>query len=532
MRVIFQVRTILQCFLVVSALLLSACASIPHDYPRKASFALQHTQKTMLGKEISSELKTHPGQSGFMPLIEGIDALAARLGLAMFAEKSLDLQYYIWRGDTTGVALGAALLEAAERGVRIRLLLDDLQASVHDPVLLALDKHPHIEVRMFNPTASRGIKAFELLSRFSQLNRRMHNKCFIADNQMAIVGGRNIGDEYFSASPEVDFTDFDVLTVGPVVPEVSSIFDMYWNSSLAVPISILYRENANAAAELAKVRESLDQGLQKLEHSRYAQALHNSQFVKDIKKSQGRFYWGEAKAVADSPNKFQTSPEDDSSHMGPQLLPIMDNIHSELFIISPYFVPGDGLVRYFSGLTKRNVKVTIITNSLASNDVGMVHAGYAKYREVLLAAGVNLYEYKPDPEKIKMRKKRGSGFPGSSRASLHAKVFVIDRKQTFVGSLNVDPRSIKLNSELGVVFENTDFASGLVNKVESELAENSYHLRLVEQGDEVDVSTQKQLTWETMEDGKPVTYTSEPNVGFFRLFGIWFMSLFVSEELL
>lgn len=512
--------------------LVTACSTIPKDYPRTESYALKDTQNTLLGKEVSQELKAHPGQSGFMSLFEGIDALAARIGMAQYAQKSLDVQYYIWHGDTTGVALAAALLQAADRGVRVRLLLDDLQISAHDPALLALDEHPNIEVRMFNPSAARSVKGFEFLSRFSELNRRMHNKSYIADNQLAIVGGRNIGDEYFNANPEVDFTDFDVLAIGPVVPEISAIFDLYWNSELAIPISVLYSGDSTTSVGLQQLRQKLNAGWQAIKSSAYAQAVRNSQFVRNVNNQQERYYWGDAEAVADSPNKFLKSPEDKTTHMGPKFVPLLDNIQSELFIISPYFIPGDERVEYFAKLVKRGVKVTIITNSFASNDVGIVYAGYAKYRKALVEAGVELYEYKPDPEKIKKAKKHGSGYAGSSRASLHAKVFVFDRKKTFIGSMNLDPRSVKLNSELGVIFENTQFASELVKDVENGLPENSYHIRLVDERDEEGNVIDKSLVWDTLEDGKPVTYTSEPQVGFFRKIGIWFMSLFVSEELL
>ena len=518
--------------LLVSLLLLSACSTIPHDYPRQASFAIKDTQGTELGKAILADIKAHKGQSGFMPLSEGVDALAARLGLAEYAEKTLDVQYYIWRGDLTGVAMAAALLQAADRGVRIRLLLDDLQTSEHDMALLALHKHPKIEVRMFNPSAARSFKAIELLSRFSQLNRRMHNKSFIADNQMAIVGGRNIGNEYFNADPEVDFTDFDVLAIGPVVPEISTIFDLYWNSELAIPITALYSTDPALSTDLEKIRKELESGWQEIKISQYAESVRNSQFVKDLESQEGRLYWGTARAIADGPNKFLTAPDDQTTHMGPKLLPVLEDTQAELFIVSPYFVPGNELVEYFGSMVKRGVKVTILTNSLASNDVGIVHAAYSKYREALIEAGVTLYEYKPNPLKIKKPRKKGSGFSGSSRASLHAKVLVFDRENLFVGSMNLDPRSVDLNSELGVVFSNAEFASGLVARVEKSLLENSYRIGLLNQQDEELNLSYKTIVWDTIEDGEPRRYTSEPHAGFFRKLGIWFMSLFVSEELL
>ena len=511
---------------------LHGCSSIPRDYPRIVSHAYpyEESQHTTLGKELASDLKANPGQSAFLPLAEGIDALAARLGLATFAEKTLDVQYYIWRGDTTGVAVAYALLQAADRGVRIRMLLDDLQASVHDPALLALDQHPNIQVRMFNPSAARHFKAFEMMSRFDRLNRRMHNKSFIADNRMAIVGGRNIGDEYFNASPEVDFADFDVLAVGPVVPGISATFDLYWNAELSVPISVLYGEQ-DLTITLEDVRQRLHAGWQQIENSEYVRALRESQFVREMQKQKARYYWGKVQAVADGPEKFLHAPDDKSTHLGPQLLPLLETLKSELFIVSPYFVPGDELVEYFATLVNKGVKVTIITNSMASNDVGIVHAGYAKYRKALLKSGVELYEFKSDPSRVN-KKKKGSGITGSSRASLHSKFIVIDRKQLFVGSMNLDPRSLHLNSELGVIIDNQEFSQTLVESIESKLSESSYRLRLVNDTNEEGQKTGKSLRWETLENGEVVTYDEEPNVGFFRRLGIWFMSLFISEELL
>jgi putative cardiolipin synthase len=511
--------------------MLQACASIPEDYPRTESHAIsaEKSQNTRIGRAVARDLAARPGQSAFQPLSDGLDALAARLGLAMYAEKTLDVQYYIWRGDTTGVAVAYSLLQAADRGVRVRMLLDDLQVSTYDPALRALDQHPNIEVRMFNPSAARHVKAFELLSRFGRLNRRMHNKSFIVDNQMAIVGGRNIGDEYFSASPEVDFSDFDVLAVGPIVPEVSATFDMYWNSELAVPISVLYGEQ-DQVQTLEVTRQRLQAGWEKARDSEYAEALRNSDFVHDMNNQEARFYWGTAHAVADSPSKILNSPEDKATHLGPQLVPLLKQVETEFFIISPYFVPGDDLVEYFKDLVDKGVKVEIVTNSLAANDVGIVHAGYSKYRRALLDAGVQLYEYKSNS--VKSKKNKNSNSVGSSTSSLHSKVFVIDRKYLFVGSMNLDPRSFNLNSELGIVVESKQFANEFVDAVEARLLDKTYHLKLVFDDEDQGADSDKSIQWQTIENGSLVSYDDEPNVGFLRKLGIWFMSLFVSEELL
>jgi putative cardiolipin synthase len=519
------------CVVLAISFTLFSCSSIPRDYPRTDSYAMSDTKNTKTGELLKSELAGHPGQTAFLPLESGLDALAARLGLAVVAEKTLDVQYYIWRGDITGVAVAYSLLEAADRGVRVRILLDDLQASIHDPALLAINEHRNIEVRMFNPTATRGIKVFELISRFGQLNRRMHNKTFIADNNMAIVGGRNIGNEYFNADPEVDFSDFDVLAVGPVVPEISDTFDLYWNSELAVPINILYGSNPDTPG-LEEIRSRLTTGWHQIGETEYAQAVRESQFVQEMESRKARFYWGDAHAVADDPKKILKDPGDNTTHLGPQLRPLVQTLTSEFLIISPYFIPGDELVEYFSELVSKGVSVTIVTNSLASNDVGIVHAGYAKYRKALLKGGVKLYEYKPDPEDLKKKKKKGSGITGSSRASLHAKLFVIDRKHIFVGSLNLDPRSFHLNSELGVVINSKQFAEPLATKIYKDIPNNTYRLELKQEQDEETGATRQSLRWHAIENGQPVIYDGEPNAGFFRKLGIWFMSLFVSEDLL
>ena len=514
---------IFQIIVPVVFLLLSACATVRYDQPREDSYAMPISNDTKLAQEISSLIAEHANLSGFFPLLEGIDAFATRIGMARLAEKSIDVQYYIWRGDMTGVALAAELLQAADRGVRVRMLLDDLQISEHDLALRALDSHPFIEVRMFNPTSQRRFKGFEMLTRFSLLNRRMHNKCYIADNLLAVVGGRNIGDEYFNANSEVDFSDFDVLAVGPVVPEISRTFDAYWNSQLAVPINFLYRNEELDQNALTQLRQDLLGYTNKIQHSVYAQAILTSETVQQLRQKKAKFYWGDAHAVADTPEKFLADIKDDSTHLGPQLNYLVDSLDSEVLIISPYFVPGDALVSKLAALVKRGISVVIITNSLASNDVGIVHAAYAKYRQPLLQAGVKLYEFKASST---VAKKVKSIIPGSSRASLHAKVFIFNRQNLFVGSMNLDPRSAVLNSEFGVVIKSPEMASDLAQGVIENLPSFTYRLFL--DGEEGD----QQLRWESITDGHTKIYTSEPNASIWRKMSAWFMAFFVPEYLL
>ncbi len=260
----------------LAALTLSACASLPTDYPRTESFALTDTHDTLLGRVVAPLASSHPGESGFNPLVRGLDAFVARMVLAETAQKSLDVQYYIWHRDTTGRLLADALVRAAERGVRVRMLLDDLGTAIGDDVLVALDAHPNIEVRLFNPVAMRSARGLGTILDFGRVNRRMHNKSFTVDNQATIIGGRNVGDEYFEARPDLDFGDLDVLAIGPVVKEASSAFDLYWNSAAAFPISVLTNLRL-PDEELAQRREELRANRETQHESAYAQALRNSQ---------------------------------------------------------------------------------------------------------------------------------------------------------------------------------------------------------------------------------------------------------------
>jgi putative cardiolipin synthase len=495
---------------------LAACASLPTDYPRTASFALTETNDTALGQAIVPLVAAHPGESGFHPLVRGLDAFVARIVLAEAAQKSLDAQYYIWHRDTTGHLLAEALVRAAERGVRVRMLLDDLGSAVGDDVLVALDAHPNIEVRLFNPVALRTARGLSMMLDFGRVNRRMHNKSFTADDQATIVGGRNVGDEYFEARPDLDFGDLDVLAIGPVVQEVSSAFDLYWNSAAAFPITALTNVRLSAE-ELAKRREEVRAYRETQMESAYAQALQDSQLARQLGQGEIPFFWGRAGLGYDHPSKVSTSPADTSTHLGPQLRKVIDLTRRELLIISPYFVPGKEGVEFFRSLRARGVKVRVLTNSLASTDVSAVHAGYAKYREELLREGVELYEIKATArirdDDRKGDKKDKAGMTGSSRASLHAKTFTFDRRAVFVGSLNLDPRSVELNTEIGVVFESPQAGEQFAEGFDRLVRKHAYRLELADG-----------LEWVSEEDGVETRLTTEPNSSVWRRMGVWFLS--------
>jgi len=501
-------------------LALAGCVSLPTDYPRTVTHTLSDTGATRLGQGIAPLTARHRGESGIHPLRRGIDAFVARLVLTEAADRSLDVQYYIWHADITGKLLANGLLRAADRGVRVRVLLDDLGTAPNDHNLLALDLHPNIEVRLFNPVAARGARGLGTLLEFGRVNRRMHNKSFTADNQAALIGGRNIGDEYFEARPDRDFGDLDALAVGPVVQQVSASFDRFWNSPASVPITALTTDRATDA-ELEQARAALRAHRAEQEGSAYAAALRDSRLAHELQRGELSLWWGKATVVDDDPSKAGTDPVAHEAHLLPKLAPVVAATTTELMLVSPYFVPGKHGVQWFRALRERGVKMTVLTNSLAANDVVAVHAGYRRYREALLKAGVELWEVKPTAQVAAQpdaedRRAAGAGLTGSSRASLHAKTFAFDRRVLFIGSLNLDPRSAVINTEIGVLFENPQLASDLVTGLERRLPEVAYRVQFK--------PGTTDLEWLSREDGAEVRYESEPQASLGRRFSSWFLS--------
>jgi len=509
-------------------LILSACASLPKDITRTATHTLQDTADTRLGRDITPLIAEHPEQSGIHLLHKGMPAFIARLALIEAAERSLDVQYYIWHDDLTGKVIHQKLLAAANRGVRVRLLLDDLDTVGKNQILHTLDFHPRIEIRVFNPFVNREIRTLEFVGSLSRVNHRMHNKSLTADNQATIVGGRNIGDEYFDATPDVGFTDWDVIAVGPVVNEVSGAFDEYWNSEWVYPLSAFNPEKPVTAESLA-VYETAAQGfIEQASQSAYAEALRETSIAELAHVGELPFVWGPSILIYDHPGKVDSKEIDSETHIGPQLAKVLDKSAQELIIISPYFVPGDEVVEFFGDLVKRGVKVRILTNSLAANDVPLVHAGYMRYRSALLRSGIELYQFKPTVNDDGKRERKNNQYVGSSRASLHAKAFAVDQRYLFVGSFNLDPRSIALNTEMGIVFEAPDYATAL-SKAFDELGEvKAYRLALQENPS--GKSKPEQLVWYSQEDGEQIIHTKEPETSWWNRFVAGFMSLFVPES--
>ncbi len=481
---------------------LAACG-LPQGGERTVSTALTGNGGTSLAAVVRPRVAAHPGLSGLHELPTGEGALAARLALADASQRSLDVQYFIWNKDMAGKVLLEHLFRAADRGVRVRLLLDDLGTMPTDATLLAIDSHPNIEVRMFNPVALRSPRLLGMVADFGRINKRMHNKSFTADGQIAIVGGRNIGDEYFEASATINFADLDVVLIGPVVKEVSNEFDLYWNNQSSIPITALARQNATPE-QFAAQRAALVAHNETAKASAYAQSLRDSEFARQLRNRNVSFYWGKATIVNDHPDKVATSADKTETHLAPQLREVVDKTKRELFLVSPYFVPGKQGVELLAGVRRRGARVVVVTNSLASTDGVPVHSKYQHYRKALIESGVELYEVKPTAGAQLKRRFREPA--GSSTGGLHAKTFSFDRRIGFVGSYNLDPRSNKLNTEMGVLYDCPPLAKRLPEQTEPELSRNAYRVEL----------DHGRLVWVTHEDGKEVRYDSEPDADFMK----------------
>jgi putative cardiolipin synthase len=503
-------------------LLIGACATLPEDFEQPASYALHHTQDTALGRAHADDRAVHPGASGFLLLGNGLDAFVARAMLAQSAERSLDVQYYLYHDDLVGRLFTDQLLKAADRGVRVRILVDDMDLSGRDLGVWVMDSHPNVEVRIFNPFSRYSGRTSQFVTRLGSVTRRMHNKTFTADNQAAILGGRNIGNEYFNADPDLAFEDLDVLAIGPVVPKVSRAFDRYWNSDLAYPAAVLIRKPPTPEQARQK-RELFDAFIAQQRDSEYLRALKNSDLAHRLRKNQIRFSWGDAVAVYDSPEKIDHAFNETQYHLAPKLRPYFESVDRELIIFSPYFVPGTQGTAFLAQLSQRGVRVRILTNSLSSNDVGIVHAGYAKYRKQLLRAGIELYELNKQLTREVRKTNKGKG--GASKASLHAKSFVFDRQRLFVGSLNLDPRALVHNTEIGLVIEQAEMAAEMGDWFDANIDAIAFKVTLV-----TDKDGTEQLFWHGLVNGEPEILEKEPYTGYWQRFWNGFLSFWPLES--
>ena len=488
--------------LLAGAMTMTGCAGLPADVPRTPSTTIDARTDTPLGRAVGPLAAARPGLTGVVPLADGHEAFAARVLLARAAERAIDVQVYIWHGDATGWAMFDEMRRAAERGVRVRLLIDDNNTRGLDAVLAMLDAHPNVELRLFNPFAQRGAgRLLGYATDFSRLNRRMHNKSFTVDARATIVGGRNIGDEYFAAGQDTSFADLDLLAVGEAVADVSASFDRYWNSASAFPArSVLPGVEPMPAREFD---ERLAQRRAAPGAEDYARAVERTALVRDLLDGGLRWEWVRARLVADAPEKIVEPIGTREVSMLPRLGAAMGTPARGLDLVSPYFVPGPRGTESLAALSRAGVRVRVLTNSLAATDVAPVHAGYTKRREALLEAGVELLELRPAV--VRASAGGGPGFgPGSSDASLHAKTFGIDGERVFVGSFNLDPRSAALNTEMGLVVDSPALARRLSESLDALYPDRAWRVERDAPG---------RLRWL---DGGPAPATTEPGVGLLR----------------
>lgn len=517
--------------------LLGGCASLPYNYPRPVSSALLLPEKTQLGQKIQPIVVQHQGNSGFHLLVTGHEAFMARLLLIANAQHTLDLQYYIFEDDVTGKYLMDRMIAAAERGVRVRLLLDDWKESGKMDWGLALaETNPNIQVRVFNPLG--GLRLF-LITRSLQvvlgpqrLMGRMHNKSFIADNSVAIVGGRNIGDAYFGARADINFGDMDIMSVGPVTRKISAVFDDYWNSALAFPIQAL-KKRQPTAEDLEKMRNFLAANRESVKNSAYARQLQESKFAQQVEAGRVPYIWGEAEVLYDNPLKV-INPEErrPPALVGHRLRTLIEEARSEVLVITPYFVPRKAGLEWFKKLRDRGVTVKVLTNSLASTDSAVAEGGYARYRKPLLEMGVELYELKPNPDQWRFWDRISlGGSSSSSRGALHAKTVIIDGQVVFVGSFNLDPRSARLDTQNGVAVWSKKLAAQTSRLFARGISPSNAY-RVILGGSAPETGEWHGLVWVTAENGKEVRYHQDPMTSIWRRLEMRVLSWIAPESLL
>jgi cardiolipin synthase C len=513
-------------FVVVLFGMLTGCAGLPSGVQRPNSQARIDVADTRLAAVAAASMPAGNGQlSGMRLLPAGDQAFEARIALARAAEKSIDAQYYQIADDLSGRQFLRALADAAVRGVRVRLLVDDLHAAGQDALLAGLAARPNLEVRMFNPLAVRdgGVASRVLFSlhEFSRVNRRMHNKLLVADNVFAITGGRNIANEYFGRSEPANFIDMDIFAAGPVVRELSAMFDGYWNSEHAYPIQSLAAPEFSSEA----ARRRFDDTVRAAGAAELTVAardpLGQSSVGSQLANGRLELHIASARVIADAPAK--AAPGDASLDYGAVMngkLELMQSARSEVLVASPYFVPGRRTLEILKQATDNRVRVSVITNSLATTDEPLVHFGYARYRGALLQMGVSLFELMPGAE-------TRDGAAGELRGSLgrlHAKVAVVDQRWLYIGSLNMDRRSAHSNTEMGLIVDSPELAGQVASLLQGERLPRSYRVR--------STAGQPGFQWVAQDGQDKVVFADEPNSNWGQRLRLSVVSMFVDEELL
>jgi putative cardiolipin synthase len=533
-----RIMRLLNCRIVVGfclATLIAGCASLPpgSSYPKQPSTAFAHPEQTRVGLIFDRLAREHPQESAFRMLAVGADGFAARMQMIAAAEHTLDIQYYIFTADKTGLLVTGYLLDAADRGVHIRVLIDDGETAPGDEQILVLAAHPQIEVRIFNPFAYRGhlrlVRSAEFLLEKRRLNYRMHNKLFVADNAAALIGGRNIGDPYFQVDPNAQYADDDIFVAGPLVPKLSATFDEYWNSALAIPVQALPGSRPSQS-KLARLRQRLDKHLREAKEggADFLKRAEQGDPLAGIVAGRLPVEWARAQVVCDSPEKKDVVQGAAKGRLmyGP-IAEATNAVSSEYIMVTPYLVPAPEEIQLLRGLRQRSARVRILTNSLNSTNELAAHAGYVHYRRQLLHDGVELYEVR-----ALLGNSRGSGQPEKmsrhGNFGLHAKLFVFDRKKLFAGSMNFDQRSRHINTEIGLIIESPELAAQTAVRFEAMTQlSNAYAVALLSPE-----SAHSPLIWRTQENGKMVEYHKEPSRSLWRRIRVGFLTvLHLDKEL-
>ncbi len=521
--------------------LLSGCASLPpgSDFPRTASSAIAHPEETRLGRQFAKTAREHNGHSGFRIIPVGADGFLIRMQMINAAVRTLDLQYFIFRGDETGLLLTEAVLHAADRGVRVRVLIDDGETVAGDEQIIVLEAHPRVEIRIFNPFAYRGhsllFRAIEIMFNASRLDYRMHNKLLVADNTIALIGGRNVGDQYFQINPESQFADDDVFAAGPIAQQLSATFDEYWSSTLSIPAEALSGKKSSHTA-LKEHREVLKEPSAQLNANGldYVKRVAAGEPLAGIVSGRLPLIWAHAQLICDSPDKKNV---ENGAMVGRLMHRAVAStsiaVQSELLMVTPYLIPGHEGMQLFKDLRERDVRVRILTGSLESSTVLLAQSGYMQYRVPLLEGGVELYEIRS-----LLGNARGSGQTAAisryGNYSLHAKLFVFDRRKVFIGSMNFDQRSMHLNTEIGLIIDSPVLAEQIAARFDAMVQPvNSYRLalRASDTGlngtglNDTGQPPKPTLVWVTQENGKAVEYDTEPARSGWQRIGVNFLSL-------
>ncbi len=519
------------CLALLLLLALGGCASLPASVQRSASSAMPASKATSLGR-IAADSSPDDALSGFRLLPTGAYAIDTRLTLIRRAEKSIDIQYYLIADDDTGRYLLRSLRDAAQRGVRVRLLVDDLYTAEIDPLLVGLAAQPNFEVRLFNPfPAGRAYFLTRFAASaldFARVNRRMHNKLLVVDSAMAVTGGRNIADEYYMRHAQSNFVDLDAFVVGALVPKLQALFDDYWNSPVVFPLQAIVKLSADAANQRERFEiDTSESSSPPPDPPPGTDVLGYGPLSDEFEAGQLGLIWAEASTYADPParlkgivNSYALVPLEDVESVRYNVLDLIRSARSEVVITSPYLIPGEKGLAVFGAQRARGVKFKLLTNSLAANDEPLVHVGYRKYRQPMLKLGIDLYELSP----VRVKKASRLGMFQTSQGRLHAKTAVIDRRRVFIGSMNFDPRSDKTNTEMGIFIDSPQLAREVLRLMDLDKLQASYRVVLGPDG--------QGLRWLAADDEGEVMFDKEPDASFATRFWLELLAPFAPEELL